>query len=117
MTVNEAIDLLDSRQHNTFSRQEKIVWLSQLDALISKEVIGNQQFSGYTTETDPQTRLLVPAPWEDIYLHYMQAQMDYINGEMTRYANAAAMYNTLYAAYKNHYNRANTPPRGNWRFY
>ena len=116
MTIDQAINALDSRQSNTFSRQEKISWLSQLDALICSEVL-MQEFSGYTTETDPQTQLRVGQPWEEIYLHYMQAQMDYCNGELTRYANGAAMYNTLLAAFKNHHNRTNLPPRGSWRFY
>ena len=116
MTIEQAINTLDVRQSNTFSRQEKISWLSQLDALICKEVTGGD-FPGYTADTDPQTRLLVPEPWAEIYLHYMQAQMDYTGGEMTRYANAAAMYNAHFTAYKNYYNRTNLPKRGIWRFY
>jgi hypothetical protein len=43
--------------------------------------------------------------------------MDYIGGEMTRYANAAAMYNAHFAAYKNYCNRTSLPKRGTWRFY
>ena len=122
MTIDQAINTLDARQNNTFSRQEKIGWLSQLDGLIFSEVISTHRgeetsFTGYTTETDPQTRLLVPAPWEDIYLHYMQAQMDYANGEMTRYANAAALYNSGLTAYKNHYNRAHMPKGQAWRYF
>lgn len=122
MTIDQAINTLDARRNNTFSRQEKIGWLSQLDGLIFQGVISTHQgegesFAGYTTDTDPQTRLLVPEPWEDIYLHYMQAQMDYINGEMTRYANAAALYNSVLTAYKNHYNRSHAPKGQAWRYF
>ena len=116
MTIDQAINALDSRQSNTFSRQEKISWLSQLDALICKEVLG-QEFAGYTADTDPQTQLKAGQPWEEIYLHYMQAQICYCNGELTRYTNAAALYNNLFAAFKNHHNRTNLPSRGSWRFY
>ena len=116
MTIDQAINTLDSRQNNTFSRQEKIGWLSQLDGLICKEVLG-EDFSGYTTDTDPQTQLRIPEPWEEIYLHYMQAKIDYWNGELTRYANGAAMFNSLLAAYKNHHNRTSAPKTATWRFY
>ena len=116
MTIDQAINALDSRQNNTFSRQEKISWLSQLDALICKEILG-QEFAGYTTETDPQTQLQVGQPWEEIYLHFMQAKMDYWNGELTRYANGAAMYNSILTDFKNHHNRTNAPKAATWRFY
>jgi len=122
MTIDQAINTLDARRSNTFSRQEKIGWLSQLDKLICEEVISTHQgeaisFVGYTADTDPQTRLLVPAPWDEIYLHYMQAQIDYINGEMTRYTNAAALFNNVLSAYKNHYHRSHAPKGQAWRYF
>ena len=121
MTLEQAINTLDARQANTFGRREKIGWLSQLDTLIWKEILlphgVTGSFSGYTADTDPGQTLLVPQPWEEIYLHYMQAQMDYCNGDLTRYANAAAMYNSLLAAFKNHYNRANAPRGQTWRYF
>jgi hypothetical protein len=121
MTLEQAINTLDARQANTFGRPEKIGWLSQVDMLIWKELMlphgKSGSFSGYTTDTDPGQELLVPQPWEELYLHYMQAQMDYCNGEMTRYANAAAMYNSLLAGFKNHYNRANVPRGQTWRYF
>ena len=122
MTISEAIDALDAGQSNTFSRQEKIGWLSRLDSLVQKELAdthggGQPAFAGYTAETDPQTVLLVPAPWDEIYLHYMQAQMDYLSGDMTRYANAAALYNACFAAYRNYFNRTHCPKGRQWQYF
>ena len=122
MTINEAINTLDSRKNNTFSRQDKIGWLSQVDAMIQKELVDTHQgnspeFAGYTESTDPGTVLLVPAPWEELYLHYMQAQIDYENGDMTRYTNGAALFNNSFAAYKNHYNRTYVPKGQAWRYF
>lgn len=122
MTINEAIDALDAQKSNTFSRQEKLDWLSRVDGLIQEELIdthaeGQTLFTGYTESTDPATVLLVPAPWDELYLHYMTAQMDYLNGELTRYTNAAARYNACLAAYKNHYNRTHAPKGQSWRYF
>lgn len=122
MTINEAIDALDARKSNTFSRQEKIKWLSRLDGLLQKELVdthtgGQESFAGYAESTDPQTVLLVPEPWDEIYLHYMQAQIDYLNGDLTRYTNSAALYNACLTDYKNHYNRTHAPKGQVWRYF
>lgn len=122
MTISEAINTLDSQKHNTFSRQDKLGWLSRLDGQIHRELLcaGTGQvdgFSGYTTETDPDTKLLVPAPWDEIYLHYMTAQIDYLSGELTRYTNAALLYNTTLASYVRHYNRTHTPQGYGWKYF
>lgn len=122
MTINEAIDALDAAKSNTFSRQDKLAWLSRLDGLIQKQLLdthasGGGSFSGYTDETDPNTPLLVPAPWDEIYLRYMEAQIDYLNGDLTRYANSAALYNGCLTEYKNHYHRTNAPKGMQWRYF
>lgn len=122
MTIDEAINTLDSQKTNTFSRQDKLRWLSRLDETIYRELILTHEgpapaFSGYDEKTDPKTTLLVPSPWDEIYLRYLQAQIDYANGEMTRYANGAALYNACLAAYTNFYNRTHAPKGGRWRYF
>ena len=122
MTINEAINMLDSQKHNTFSRQDKLHWLSRLDGQIHRELLclygkKPEDFTGYTPETDPDTTLLVPAPWDEIYLHYMTAQVDYLSGEMTRYANAAALYNAVLAAYVRYFNRTHQAAGGYWKYF
>ena len=122
MTIHEAIDTLDTRRQNTFTRREKLAWLSRLDGKIREEILSGYcheapVFSGYTDDTDPDTALLVPAPWDEIYLWYMEAQIDCANGEMTRYENSAALFNTCFTDYKNHYHRTHTPKGANWRYF
>ena len=118
MTINEAINTLDNQKTNTFSRQDKLGWLSRLDGQIYQELhCGQGDFPGYTDQTDPQTQLLVPAPWDEIYLHYMTAQIDYLSGEMTRYTNAALLYNTTLAAYVRHYTRTHLPQGRGWKYF
>lgn len=122
MTINQAIAALDAGKANTHSRQDKLGWLSRVDGMIQSQLHdthagGPTQFSGYTDSTDPDQELLVPAPWDELYLHYMQAQIDYLNGDMTRYANGAALYNTCLVDYKNHYNRTHAPKGQNWRYF
>jgi len=39
MTILEAIGRVDALRHNTFSQEEKIQWLSQVDGLVDQDLI------------------------------------------------------------------------------
>ena len=85
MKLIEAIQKIDELKHNTFSTGEKISWLSSLDGNIKTLTIDTHfgektEFTGYYEETDGDTVLLVPAPWDDLYLYWLEAQIDYYNG-------------------------------------
>ena len=55
------------------------------------------------------TALLIGWPYDEIYRWYLEMKIDDANGEMTKYNNSAAKYNTYYQAYQNAYNRAHMP--------
>ena len=56
-----------------------------------------------------ETELLVPAPFDEVYLRWLEAQIDYANGEYDKYNNAILMYQTAYDGYANYYNRTHMP--------
>ena len=113
MKIIEAINQIDSLKHNTYSHDNKVSWLSRLDAMVKKHIIdtheGEVEFTGYNSLTDVQTELLVPEPYDEVYLRWMEAQIDYYNGEYDKYNNAIDMFNTAFNAYQNHYNRTHMP--------
>ena len=73
-------------------------------------------FNGYDDSTDLQTELLIPAPYDEVYLRWMEAQIDYYNGEYDKYNNAIIMFNTAFEAYQKHYNSAHKPVQRGRRF-
>lgn len=115
MTIFEAINRIDSLIHNTYGNGDKIAWLSRVDHMVKKHIIDTHEgaeevsFDGYHDNTDPETELLVPAPYDGLYLHWLEAQIDYTNGEYDKYNNAILMFNTEYDGYANYYNRNHTP--------
>lgn len=115
MKIIEAINRIDSLKHNTYSRNDKIAWLSRLDAMVKRLIIDTHEgweevtFAGYDDKTDLNTDLLVPAPFDEVYLRWMEAQIDYHNGEYDKYNNAIKMFQTAYDGYANYYNRNNMP--------
>jgi hypothetical protein len=114
MTVREAIDRIDGLKHNTYTNGEKVGWLSLIDGIIKDQIIDTHEsdeeiyFYGYT-ENDMETELLVEAPYDVLYLRWLEAQIDYYNGEIARYNNSMMMYQTAYDTYDRFYNRTHMP--------
>lgn len=123
MKIREAIGTIDSLKHNTYTQSDKIAWLSRLDASIKRLIIDTHEgadevtFTGYDDTTDLDTELLVPAPFDEIYLQWLEAQIDYTNGEYNKYNNAIMMYNTAFQAYRNHYNSTHMPLGKGFKFF
>lgn len=118
MKIIEAISMIDGLKHNTYTQGEKIAWLSRLDSMVKRLIIDTHEggeditFTGYDENTDIYTELLVPAPFDEMYLRWLEAQIDYANGEYDKYNNSILMYQTAYDGYANYYNR-NHMPKGN----
>ena len=115
MKIMEAITRLDSLKFNTYTQADKVEWLSRLDSMVKKHIIDTHEggenvvFSGYDDSTDPNTELLVPMPHDEMYLRWMEAQIDYYNGEYDKYNNAIIMFNTAWEAYQSFYTRNHMP--------
>ena len=115
MTIREAISQVDANTGNTYTQKEKISWLSTLDQRVKTLIIDTHEgaegviFHGYEENTDPDTVLLVPEPFDDIYLRYLEAQIHYRNQEEDRCNNATDAYDALWAQFRNYYNRQHMP--------
>lgn len=123
MTIIEAINRIDAINPNNYTQPEKVAWLSTLDGVIKKEIIDTHEgaekvtFNGYTEETPLDTELLVPAPYDEVYLFWLQSKIDYWNGEMGKYNNSIAMYNTAYSNFEKAYNREHKPITKKLKFF
>lgn len=115
MKIRDAIERIDSHKHNIYTQNDKIAWLSRLDSMVKTLIIDaheggeSVEFTGYDDSTDLNTEMLVPAPFDEMYLRWLEAQIDYSNGEYGKYNNAITMYQTAYDAYANHYRRTHMP--------
>ena len=122
MTIIAAIHRLDSLKHNTYTQSDKIRWISKLDLMVKKQIIDTHEgaeatpFTGYTDDTDINTELLVPAPYDEVYLRWMESQIHYYNGEYDKFNASIVMYNTAFDNYANYYNRNHMPISRHNRF-
>jgi hypothetical protein len=115
MTIIEAINKVDVLKPNNYTQSQKVRWLSNLDGIIKKEIIDTHKggegivFNEYDDDTLLDTALLVPAPYDDLYIKWLESQIDYNNAEYGKYNNSVTAYNTAYSAYERYYNRHNMP--------
>ena len=123
MTIIEAIGKIDDLKHNIYSQADKIGWLSRLDSMAKRLVIDTHEgglsvpFSGYNTDTDLETVMLIPEPFDEAYLRWLEAQIDYANGEYEKYNNSIDTFNTSWTAYQNYYNRTHMPLGKRMKFF
>ena len=123
MKIIEAISRIDALKHNTYSQSDKVRWLSTLDSMVKRHVIDTHEggeevvFTGYDDKTDVNAELLIPAPYDDAYLHWLESKIDYHNGEYGRYNNALDMFSTFYDGYKADYNRTHMPKRTKLKYF
>jgi hypothetical protein len=123
MTVMEAINTIDNLKHNTYSQRDKRMWLSRLDGMVKRLIIDTHEggenipFVPYVDETPGDTVMLVPAPFDEIYLRWLEAQIDYCNGEIIRYNNSMAMFNSSWESFRNYYNANHMPLQRGMKFF
>ena len=115
MTIDGAIQKIDSLKPNNYTQSEKVNWLSNLDHIVKTEILdlyeGNDEksFEGYDDNTPLTTELLVPAPYDDVYLYWLESRIDYYNAEYAKYNNSVTSFNTVYSSFGRYYNRTHMP--------
>lgn len=122
MTIREAITKLDALVYNTYSDTEKREWLSNVDANIKHAVIDTHEggddviFNGYDNNTPDDTELLAPAPYDSMYIRWMESQIHYHNGENASYNASTILFNAEFNSYAQWYTRNHTPLSKGSRF-
>lgn len=107
MKIREIIDRIDSLKTNQYTQEDKINWLSELDSRVNLWYSKNEnghEFAGYNKDTDiDDTVLLLPDAFSKAYIHWLEAQIDYWNGEYARYNNSITLFNTEWSRFEQWY--------------
>lgn len=115
MKISEAIAQLRSIKENQYDDETLVRWLSDVEGRIYEEVIKWHEDTDdiahgpYSPDGDMDTALMVPNPYDDLYIKYLMAQVDYHNAELARYNNSMVMYNIALSDFANWYNRSHRP--------
>lgn len=115
MTIIDVIGRIDTLKPNGYKQSEKIKWLSELDSEIKKQIIDTHEggenvvFNGYTDETPLTQKLLVEAPYDKLYLYWLESRIDYYDREQKSYNNSIDTFNVAYSEFSRYYNRTHLP--------
>lgn len=116
MTIKEVIDAVDTLKPNQYSIREKVQWLSFVDERIINDVLKTHEgydeaydkFNGYS-EDDLTVSLIVESPYDRIYPAFITMKIDECNGDINKYNNSYALYNTYLIEYRRYYNKTHMP--------
>lgn len=103
MTMNKVIEELDALKPNVVPDETKMKWIANLDGLISVQVHMDTEPISYTLPDDADNELLVGAPYDDIYVLYCSAMVDFYNREYNNYNFSVLLFNERLDAYKAYY--------------
>lgn len=109
MTINQLMDCLDDLVPNQYSAENKLRWLNEVEQAVAQEIIlprdadRQNTFTPYGAVDD--TELLVPEPYDRLYLFYLETQIHYHNAETGKYNNAAAAFSQAWDELRSRYNR------------
>lgn len=116
MTIDQAIAKVDRLRPNDVDTLVKIGWLESVDKYVHHNVIAVREGGDKAVEpvyvnmregdiaaVSGTTILTVPAPWDECYVFYLQAQLYYEQREIKKYASAMALYNQTMSEFTAHY--------------
>lgn len=110
MTINDAVARVDALRENLLPPDVKIQWLENVDQTVYEEIIkgreGEQKvpYPKYS-EYDGERELLVPPPYDMLYVYRLESEIYYAQNEFKKQANALIRYNEQLSAFANKYAR------------
>ena len=110
MTVNELIAKVDALRPNAAAPAQKTAWLSEVDGKISREILRQETPASYVWPEDGDRELLVPAPYDRLYEHYIMAMMSYYESEYDALNVSSALFEEAYGEYARLHRREHRPP-------
>ena len=111
MTIKEVIDYVDAVKPNAFDNETKTVWLNDVEGYVQTEVflLNVDDVTRYSYDSDKNKTMLVVPPHDKVYRAYLEAMIDFENGEYNKYQNTMQMYNAWMGEYMRWFARTYRP--------
>ena len=109
MTAGQMLGRVDALLPNQYGREEKMQWLAQAEGFVLREA---EQVTGALPQVTEEYALTAEAPYDELYRHYVEAQIHCANGEMERYNNACAAWHNALLTYRDFWCRSHMPRQG-----
>lgn len=110
MTINKVIETLFRLKPNAVQDQDVADWLINLDGRLFTELkMPEDTVRPHTWPEDGDVELTAPAPYDELYLYYAIAMVEFIQRNYGDYNNSMDMYNNAYYDWRRQYRRTHAP--------
>ena len=103
-TLKEIIERVEREKPDAFQSDVKARWLAELEGKIALDCFAMSHVEAkalrYSWPKDEKKELLISFPNEEIYVLYLEAMIDFHNGEPDRYQNAMERFNQAFLGFK-----------------
>lgn len=103
-TIKGIIERVGKEKPDAFHSEVKTNWLAELDGQIALDCFAMSPLEAqkvrYCWPADGDKELLIRFPNEDIYTLYLEALIDFHNGEPDRYQNTMERFNQAFLGFK-----------------
>lgn len=112
MTVNEAIAKVKDRKPNAYSDESLNDFLNDCEAMVQRELMltAPEEIIQYAWPEDREKELILPRPYDELYVVYMIMKIQFIQEEFGAYNNSKLMFDSLYQDAQGYYNRLDPNP-------
>ena len=116
MTLIDAIKEADRLKPNAFPTEDKLRWLERLERRVRDEILlrceGRAGETGELSPDDLNAQLQVPSPYDEMYIHWLCAQVAYFEEEYEAFNAANALFEAVYGRFRNAWYREHRPLTG-----
>lgn len=123
MTLQRVLDLADEMKPNMVSLETRIQFINEIEGKIHGEILmkhvheaEDEECPTYSADTDANEELedgdeelLVPAPYDMVYVYWLLSRIDEINQEMDKYNNDRAMFENAWTEFGDYWRRGHMP--------
>ena len=114
MKLQEALDRAFSIRPDSFPPEEKVAWINELDGQLFIETISTHEnpeqivFQKYDP-SNLDSELLIPFPYDKVYISYLKMRVSEAYGDSEEYNNAVYLFNNQMEEFKAYWNRTHRP--------
>ena len=117
MRIDKLLKIVRTLKPTPFENDILLMWVNEVEGMVQTEVLLRSTADLTPYELDVQgeptaAELVVPYPFDRLYLQYLLAQIDYANGEYAKYQNSMQMFNACYTDYVHHVAETIAPADG-----
>lgn len=103
MNVGKLIETVTMLIGQQYDLEMLIGWLNEIEGQVLDQVVNKAhgfdvEFAPFT-EDNMERELAVPDRFQDVYVNYIRAKVDFMNQETERYNNDAAMFDASWKEY------------------